>query len=215
MSGLLRRIRRPGAAPGNGTPEGAAAEPPPEPARPAVPAGVDADELERRPSTRRRGGLRRRARYLRRARELMLRDLGGLIYESRRRGQPAAEALLAQKADRLAAVDAELRELDEHLGTARLETVLREPGIGGSCRVCGELHPSDARFCANCGADLRTRAPATDPTAAGEEPTRPAAPAAGPGPGEPAATSEQPTREERAPASGRHVADYVPTERAS
>ena len=199
MSGLLRRIRRPGAAPGNGTPEGAAAEPPPEPARPAVPAGVDADELERRPSTRRRGGLRRRARFLRRARELMLRDLGGLIYESRRRGQPAAEALLAQKADRLAAVDAELRE----------------PGIGGSCRVCGELHPSDARFCANCGADLRTRAPATDPTAAGEEPTRPAAPAAGPGPGEPAATSEQPTREEHAPANGRPAAAPVPSERTS
>jgi hypothetical protein len=29
--------------------------------------------------------------------------------------------------------------------------VLREPGIGGSCPLCGELHGSDARFCWACG----------------------------------------------------------------
>ena len=33
-------------------------------------------------------------------------------------------------------------------------TVVREPGVGGTCPRCGELHASDARFCAHCGLDL-------------------------------------------------------------
>jgi len=245
MSGLLRRIRRPGAAAGDA--QQPAAESPPDVDRPAVPAGVSLDELERRPSTRRRGGLRRRARYLSRARELMLRDLGGLIYESRRRGQPAAEALVGQKTERLAAVDSELRELHEHLGTARSDTVLREPGIGGSCPACGELHPSEARYCANCGNGLagreraqptreeaatgaevhaREEAPAgaevradRAPAAATDSPTRDELAADGegtPGDAAAAAPSEQPTREEPAAANGRHAAEPVPsTKRAS
>ena len=55
-------------------------------ATPGMPAGL---EPERRPDARaagRRGRLRRRLRYLRRARELMLRDLGGLLYEIHRTG---------------------------------------------------------------------------------------------------------------------------------
>ncbi len=195
MSGLLRRIRPSGAAAGEagtepetGSETAVAPLPPapdggsPVPAHPALPAGVDAAELERRPSTRSRRGLRRRARFLRRARELMLRDLGGVVYESHRRGPERAERLIAAKAERLEAVSAELRELDAELGVTREETVLRVPGIGGSCPACGELHPSEARFCAHCGEPL------------GVAPDR-AAPAA--------TASEQPTREEPAPANGR------------
>src|SRR5204863_125794 len=59
-------------------------------------------------------------------------------------------ALLEQKLTRLASVDAELRDLQSILDDRR-STVLREPGIGGTCPLCGELHGSDARFCWACG----------------------------------------------------------------
>jgi hypothetical protein len=162
MSGLLRRIKRPGAAEENRTeptalPDPAHGSAPDAPATGAdgqrLPAGLSQEDLERRAATGRRGKLRRRARFLRRARELALRDLGGLVYEARRRerdpGKPAEE-----KVQRLIALDAELNELDAALGTPRGETVLREPGVGGTCPRCGELHPSDARFCARCGVNL-------------------------------------------------------------
>src|SRR4051794_21920828 len=184
MSGLLRRIRRPGAAeetqtepipvpasahgsaptPANGA-HAAAAGPP-------LPAGATPEDLERRRTTGRRGKLRRRARFLRRARELALRDLGGLVYEARRREQDGG-ALVEDKVRRLAVLDEELRALDTELGGPRGETVIREPGIGGTCRRCGELHASDARFCSRCGLDLAARegnAPEEAPPEAGSPP---------------------------------------------
>lgn len=169
----------------------------------ALPAGVDPEEMARRPSTRRRGGLRRRLRYLQRAREVMLRDLGGLVYEIRRREPGAAEALVDAKVQRLAEVDAELRELEDALGP-RGETVLREPGIGGSCPVCGELHPSDARFCARCGTALVPQD--LPPTA--ELPALEPAPASAPVV-EPDPASEAPTHEQVEPSNGRP--DGAPT----
>jgi zinc-ribbon domain len=178
MSGLLRRIRRPGGAEEPRTepialPDPAHSAPTPSNGEiasedgPRLPAGVAEEDLERRRMTGRRGKLRRRARYLRRARELALRDLGGLVYESRRRNQFGG-ALIDEKVKRLAAIDAELRELEAALGTAAGQTVLREPGVGGTCPRCGELHASDARFCAACGLELGAEppAPAAEPTAA-------------------------------------------------
>src|SRR4051794_3170251 len=167
MSGLLRRIRRPGAA------EETQTEPIPVPASahgsaptpadganatadgPPLPAGAGPEDLERRRTTGRRGKLRRRARFLRRARELALRDLGGLVYEARRREQDGG-ALVEDKVRRLAALDDELHVLEAELGAPRAETVIREPGIGGTCPRCGELHASEARFCSRCGLDLVT-----------------------------------------------------------
>ena len=163
MSGLLRRIRRRA---------GAAEETPTEPttalpapgsapeANPApgedgqrLPAGAGAEDVERREVAGRRGKLRRRARYLHKARELALRDLGGLVYEARRREQDPGK-LAQEKVDRLIALDAELTQIEAALGVARGATVVREPGVGGTCARCGELHPSDATFCARCGANL-------------------------------------------------------------
>ena len=185
MSGLLRRIKRPGAAEENRTeptalPDPAHGSAPDGPATGAdgqrLPAGLSQEDLERRTATGRRGKLRRRARFLRRARELALRDLGGLVYEARRRerdpGKPAEE-----KVQRLIALDAELNELDAVLGTPRGETVLREPGVGGACTRCGELHPSDARFCARCGVNL-AEAAAEDAAAKAEAERQAAAKAA-------------------------------------
>ena len=183
MSGLLRRIRRPGGAEEPRTepialPDPAHSAPTPSNGEiaseggPRLPAGVAEEDLERRRMTGRRGKLRRRARYLRRARELALRDLGGLVYESRRRNQFGG-ALIDEKVKRLAAIDAELRELEAVLGTPAGQTVLREPGVGGTCPRCGELHASDARFCAACGLEL-----GAEPAAAAAEPAAEATPPA-------------------------------------
>src|SRR3954452_22747498 len=169
MSGLLRRIRRARdvaaePAPDPGAPrreDGDEARAQPETTdsggHPALPAGVDLDRLVgERPTTRRRGRLRRRLRHLRSVREVLLRDLGGLVLEVHRSGRAGDEGpsqLIAGKLARLDAVTDELRELESVLGEPR-GTVLREPGIGGTCPACGELFGSDARFCWACGAPV-------------------------------------------------------------
>jgi hypothetical protein len=180
MSGLLRRIRRTrpaatepapdaGAAwdeaehPAGEQPGGGSAWASPDGATSehgggangtaAIPAGTDLDTLVgERPTSKRRGRLRRRLRHLRRVREVLLRDLGGLMFEIHRSGGQTerTQAVLEEKLGRLSTVDAELRELAEILDD-RQARVLREPGIGGTCPLCGELHGSDARFCWACG----------------------------------------------------------------
>ena len=109
--------------------------------------------LRQRPSFRNRGRLRRRLRYLRRVRELGFRDLGGLVFEQHKFGRPA-ETLVRGKLTALAAVDTELRALEEALEDRRDITELREPGVS-ACPRCGTLHGSDARFCPNCGLAIR------------------------------------------------------------
>jgi hypothetical protein len=151
------------------------------PAAPAadLPAGIDPAELAAAPDTAaRRGTLRRRLRYLAQVRELLLRDLGGFVAEALRsdQGLDSRRGIVDAKARRLAAVDAERRELESRLGRPHRETVLRRPGIGGTC---GELHASDARFCSRCGTALTGRATARTP-APGPAPA-PAVPTVGNG----------------------------------
>lgn len=127
-----------------------------------LPAGVDPDEvLAARPSTRRRSRLRRRVGVLQRIRELLLRDLGGIVHEIHRAEQRGDhgrhEDLVRTKLERLDRLDGELGELETMLGRASEPTVLRQPGVGGSCPACAELHGSRDRFCWNCGNPL-TRA---------------------------------------------------------
>ena len=179
MSGLLRRIRRPGAAEETRTeattPAPAHGSAPEAPATSEdgqrLPAGIAPEDLERRGATGRRSRLRRRARFLRRARELALRDLGGLVYEARRREQDGGK-LVEDKVARLAAIDSELGGIEATLGIARGETVIREPGVGGTCARCGELHGSDARFCSHCGANLEEAAAEAAEKARAEEAAR-------------------------------------------
>ena len=147
----------PGQAAGQGEP----AKPPAAPSD--LPAGLDPAELERTPaSSARRGRLRRRLRFLRAARELLLRDLGGFVFELHRTaGGGEAEPhrrLREAKLERLARVDEELRELERRLADPRADAVVRVPGLGGECPECGELHASDASFCAHCGTPLNERA---------------------------------------------------------
>ena len=143
----------------------------PAPAR-DLPAGVDPADLAAAPAaSSRRGKLRRRLRYLRHVRVLLLRDLGGFTYEVHRTAGGTAQEpqrrLAAAKAQRISALDAEVRALESRLGEPH-ETLLREPGIGGTCPECGELHASDAHFCSRCGTALDEKARAQR---AAEQPT--------------------------------------------
>jgi zinc-ribbon domain len=123
-------------------------------AQPAVPAGAEPADPSAppQPSFRNRGRLRRRLRFLRRVRELGFRDLGGLVFDQHKFNRPNEE-LVRGKVAALAAVDGELRALEEALGEKRDITELREPGIT-ACPRCGTLHGSDARFCPSCGLAL-------------------------------------------------------------
>ena len=193
-----------------------------------LPAGVAPEDLiGERPNTRRRGRLRRRARHLRRVRELMLRDIGGLVYEIHRtEPDPAADehrkGLVHGKLDRLAALDAERGELETTLGLARRVTVLREAGVGGTCPACAEYFASDARFCFRCGtrvdgAVASVPAPQPAPLEVAEADAPVAAVAAPPEP-EPPTEAQPPAEAEpvadaTAPAEAEPVADATaPTE---
>jgi hypothetical protein len=122
--------------------------------QPAVPAGAEPADPSAppQPTFRNRGRLRRRLRFLRRVRELGYRDLGGLVFDQHKFNRPNLE-LVRGKVAALAAVDAELRALEDVLGDRRAITELREPGIS-ACPRCGTLHGSDARFCPSCGLAL-------------------------------------------------------------
>ena len=127
-----------------------------------LPAGLDADRLETPlGDDTRRGAVRRRIRFLAAAREVLLRDLGGFSYEVHRAGSSHGghRDIIEAKAARLAAIDEELRVLEGRLGaTGPAGTVVRQPGIGGTCPSCGELHGSDAGWCWHCGTPLSERA---------------------------------------------------------
>jgi hypothetical protein len=147
-------------------------------APPAVPAGAAPPDptAPPAPSFRNRGRLRRRLRFLRRVRELGFRDLGGLVFDQHKFHQPDDE-LVRGKLAALAAVDAELRALEQALGERRDITELHEPGIS-ACPRCGTLHGSDARFCPSCGLALTgARAIAADVGEGVHRSEPPAAPA--------------------------------------
>ncbi|HEY7077034.1 MAG TPA: zinc ribbon domain-containing protein, partial [Solirubrobacteraceae bacterium] len=136
-----------------------AAPPTPPPPAEDLPAGLDPAELAAAPdSSARRGQLRRRLEFLRSARELLMRDLGGFVYELHRTARDSEHEghrrLRAVKLARLDAIETELRALEDRLHDPRPRVVVREPGVGGECHRCGELFGSDANYCAHCGAPL-------------------------------------------------------------
>src|SRR4029079_10768853 len=111
------------------------AEPPAQPST-STPPARDPAELAAVPTTSaRRGKLRRRVAFLRAARELLLRDLGGFVYELYRPAHDIhAEAhrrLRDTHVARLGRVDTELHELEMLLDDVRRQVLVREPGVGG------------------------------------------------------------------------------------
>src|SRR3954464_4395579 len=150
--------------------------------RPAVPAGAEPADpaAPPQPTSRTRGRLRRRMRFLRRVRELGYRDLGGLVFDQHRFNRPS-EDLVRAKVAALAAVDTELRVLEDALRDKRDLTELREPGIT-ACPRCGTLHGSDANFCPSCGLALSGARTVAPDVGEGVHATRPQLPSAGPAP---------------------------------
>ena len=179
--GAAARLR-PGAGPGRSGARSPRRSRPPVRIEPVadLPAGLDPDELAAAPGTSaRRGKLRRRIAFLRAARELLLRDLGGFIYELHRTAHDieheAHRRLRETKLARLSRVDAELHELEYRLDDVRRQVLVREPGVGGECSHCGELYASSAHYCSNCGNPLtesarrelaKAQAPVAEPTPA-------------------------------------------------
>ena len=166
-----------------------------------LPAGLDPDELAARPATSaRRSKLRRRVAFLRAAREVLLRDLGGFMYEVHRTAHDvefeAHRRLRETKLMRLARVDAELHEIETRLDDVRRQVLVREPGVGGECPECGELFSSWAHYCWSCGLPL-TESARKDLAARTAAP--PSRPGAGPGhradAGRVAPAVDQPTQE--------------------
>src|SRR5213593_4106120 len=102
------------------------------------------------PGRRERGRMRRRLRRQQRVREALLLDLGALVYELHRHGRREPE-LLQAKAAELTAVDEEVRALADALDADRTMLQLVAAGVAGSCRSCGALLTTDARFCSSCG----------------------------------------------------------------
>ena len=160
-----------------------------------LPAGLDPDELTAAPGTSaRRGKLRRRVAFLRAAREVLLRDLGGFVYELHRTAHDieadAHRRLRETKLTRLERVDAELHELEYRLDDVRRQVLVREPGVGGECPECGELFGSAAHYCWNCGLPLTESARRAVERAKQPEPLPD--PVVAPAP---AAAKDQPTQE--------------------
>jgi len=110
---------------------------------PAHPDGVRATSFLQR------AVLRRRVAYLRARREVALRELGGFVFETHRKGAEQA-GVLADKLAALQTLDEERERLEQALGERRELPVLREPGIT-VCAHCGTLHGSGDRFCPSCG----------------------------------------------------------------
>ena len=148
----------------------------------AVPAGAEPADpaAPPQPTFRNRGRLRRRMRFLRRVRELGYRDLGGLVFDQHKFNRPA-EDLVRAKVAALAAVDSELRTLEDALGEKRDITELREPGLS-ACARCGTLHGSDANFCPSCGLALSGARTIAADVGEGVHLTRPPLPSPGPRP---------------------------------
>jgi hypothetical protein len=122
---------------------------------------------------------------------------------------------------RPAALDSELGGIEATLGIARSETVIREPGVGGTCARCGELHGSDARFCSHCGVNLEEAAAQAAEKARAEEAARAEAAKAeaapkessdGTGNGRPAVSADAPTTEQPATEAADARADQPTTE---
>jgi ribosomal protein L32 len=142
-----------------------------------LPQSPSSEERSMRPGER--GRARRRLRYLRQVRELQLRDLGGFVLDLYRFGQQR-DHLVREKLDAIIATDKETHALEALLDQRQRTYEMRQPGVGGACPNCGDLHASHARFCAQCGVDLREAAKEDKSSEAGPaeaEPTAEAEPA--------------------------------------
>jgi hypothetical protein len=141
---------------------------------------------------------------LRRTREALVSDLGGLVVELHRHGR-GQSPLIAQRAQQIAAVDAEMRGLARALGSELTLGQVVAAGIAGTCTRCGALLSTSDRFCSTCGTAV---AAAADGRAAAATAPPPAAPATGPKPPPPA--SAHPLAKPPPPANAKPLGTPAP-----
>jgi len=115
-------------------------------------AAPQADSAAQTPATKRPGWrirrrMRRRMRDYERTRTELLYDLGGVVHELQRHGRREPRLLLP-KAAAVAAVDAELRELQQALVDPR------KPASVQRCSACGSEPELGQLVCLECGARL-------------------------------------------------------------
>jgi hypothetical protein len=93
---------------------------------------------------------------------VLLRDLGGFSYEVHRAAARRAAATATSSSARRSAWPTSTTSCASTRPRSGLggpaATVVRRPGIGGTCPTCGELHGSDAGWCSHCGTPLTDRA---------------------------------------------------------
>jgi ribosomal protein L32 len=103
------------------------------------------------PSARERTLIRRRLRALRRRREALMREVGGLVLDSKHEQNGAPESL-DERTRELDAVDSEARSLVHALEERKTLDELMASGVSSRCENCGELVARREHYCTNCGA---------------------------------------------------------------
>lgn len=166
--GSLRRLRpvRDRASSAGETPAVAAAAPssPSEPATPAAepaPAPIAAEqpyvapaapyEPPAKPSFAERASLRRRAKTLRARRDAGLLELGAIVLDQRRFGDPTGGSLTRRRTDELADLDSELAAIEQVLDDDGPAETVAQLGVV-RCLSCTALVGPRDRFCVQCGA---------------------------------------------------------------
>ncbi|MBO9531944.1 MAG: hypothetical protein J7513_03105 [Solirubrobacteraceae bacterium] len=155
--GLLGRLR-----PARDTPTGA---PQPEAAAPSAPAATrpthesdprpailpPSPEPPEKPTFGERAALRRRAKSLRARRDAGLLELGAIVLDQRRFGDPTGGSLMRRRTDELADIDSELAAIEQVLDDDGPAETVAQLGVV-RCLTCTALLGPRDRFCVQCGA---------------------------------------------------------------
>lgn len=127
---------------------------PPEPQadapRAAEPAAAPY-EPPAKPSFAERAALRRRAKTLRARRDAGLLELGAIVLDQRRFGDPTGGSLTRRRTDELADIDGELAAIEQVLDDDGPAETVAQLGVA-RCLSCTALVGPRDRFCVQCGA---------------------------------------------------------------
>lgn len=133
-------------------PAPAAAQPEPQADAPraAEPAAAPY-EPPAKPSFAERAALRRRAKTLRARRDAGLLELGAIVLDQRRFGDPTGGSLTRRRTDELADIDGELAAIEQVLDDDGPAETVAQLGVA-RCLSCTALVGPRDRFCVQCGA---------------------------------------------------------------
>ncbi len=144
LGARLKRDRAAAPAPAEApTPETTQAEP--------VAAAAPAPAEPARPSFGERASLRRRAKTLRARRDAGLLELGAIVLDQRRFGDPTEGSLVRRRTDELADLDSELAAIEQVLDDDGPAETVAQLGVV-RCLDCAALVGPRDQYCVACGA---------------------------------------------------------------